>query len=93
MIWYGKVRKKKIKTDRCGLEEKYAIICYATEDEARKAIEGIKNKEGWTAARFKIKWGIKNQENKKDNKGNRINSRTTGKLERQCFACNSKDMK
>ena len=44
-----------------------------------------------TAERYKIKVEIKDQENKKDNKGNRINSRTTEKLERQCYACNSKD--
>ena len=50
------------------------MICYVTEDEAQKAIESIKNKEGWTAERYKIKWGIKDQENKEYNKGNRINS-------------------
>ena len=44
-----------------------------------------------TAERYKIKVEIKDQENKKDNKGNRINSRTTEKLERQCYACNSID--
>ena len=88
---YGKVKKIKIKTDRYGLEKKYAMICYATEDEPQKAIEGIKNKEGWTAERYKIKWGIKDQENKKYNKGNRINSGTTENLERQCYACNSND--
>ena len=67
------------------------MICYTTEDEAQKAIEGIKNKEGWTAKRYKIKWDIKVQENKKYNKGNRINSRATENLERQCYVCNSKD--
>ena len=67
------------------------MICYATEDEPQKAIEGIKKKEGWTAERYKIKWGIKDQENKKYNKGNRINSGTTENLERQCYACNSND--
>ena len=67
------------------------MICYTTEDEAQKAIGSIKNKEGWTAKRYKIKWGIKDQENKKYNKGNRINSRTTENLERQCYVCNSKD--
>ena len=41
------------------------MICYKTEDEAQKAIEGIKNKEGWTVERYKIKWGMKDQENKK----------------------------
>ena len=88
---YGKVRKIKIKADRYGLEKKYAVICYATENEAQKAMEGIKNEEGWTAERYKRKWGIKDQENKKYNKGNRINSRTTENLERQYYACNSKD--
>ena len=34
---------------------------------------------------------MKDQENKKYNKGNRINSRTTENLERQYYACNSKD--
>ena len=86
-IEYGKVRKLKIKTDRYGVEEKCAMICYTTEDEAQKAIECIKNKEEWTAERYKIKWGIKDQENKKYNNGNRINSRTTEKLETQCYAC------
>ena len=73
------------------LKKKYAVICYATEDELQKAIECMKNKEGWTAERFKIKWGIKDQEKKKHNKGNRLNSRTTENLERQCYACNLKD--
>ena len=73
------------------LKKKYAMICYATEDESQKAIEGIKNKEGWTAERCKTKWGIKDQENQKHNKGNRLNSRTTENLERQCYACNLKD--
>ena len=45
-IKYGKVRKIKIKADRYGLEEKYSIICYATEDEEQKAIQGIKIKRG-----------------------------------------------
>ena len=67
------------------------MICYATEEEAQKTIEGIKNKEGWTAERYKIKWGIKDQENKEYNKGNRINSWTMENLERQRYACNSKD--
>ena len=67
------------------------MICYATEDEAQKAIEGIKNKEGCIAETCKIKWGKKDQENKKCNKGNRKNSRTRENLERQCYSCNSKD--
>ena len=62
---YGKIRKIKIKTVRYALLKKYAMICYTTEDEAQKAIEGIKNKEGWTVERYKIKWGMKDQENKK----------------------------
>ena len=43
--------------------------CYATEDEAHKAIEGIKNKERWTAEIYKIKQGIKDQEIRKIIKG------------------------
>ena len=31
------------------------MICYATENEAQKAMEGIKNEEGWTAERYKRK--------------------------------------
>ena len=67
------------------------MICYATGDEAQKAIEGIKNKEGWTAERYNIKLGIKQKENKKDNKENRINSGLAEKLQIQNYACNSKD--
>ena len=85
---YGK--KRKIKTDRYELEKKYAMICYAKEEEAKKTIEGIKNKEEWTAERYNIKWDMKDQENKEYNKGNRINSRTKENLERQRDACNSK---
>ena len=67
------------------------MICYSTKDEAHKAIESIKNEEGLTAERYKIKVAIKDQENKRDNKGNKIDSRTTEKLERQYYPCNSID--